>query len=319
MVALTAVLVVRGGSDAGAPTPDLEFPQGYWQAVPRDFIEAIDDPSFVSASDVEWPDNADVIGVEINGDARAYPISTLISREMVIDEIGGVPVLVTWCPICATALVHERTIDGEAAIFGVQGGLYRNAMTWYDHATGSIWSQPFGEAIAGPLAGEVLPLRSSMLTTWGVWRDRHPETLALDSTGQATGFDLANLLLVVTIDDETRGYPVRAAGGFGVVNERVGSVSLAVVVDPGNTNRWAVFDRTVDGAVVKLELEGADLRDTTSDRTFDPFTGVARDGGEGLTALPAITVDPGFGPTRTAKFATLWPEATVWWPPRDDR
>ncbi len=86
-----------------------------------------------------------MIGVEVDGHARAYPVSLLNSREMVVDRVGGVPILVTWCPVCATAMV-----DGEEIIFGTQGALYRNAMTWWDHDTGSIWSQPLGEAIAGP-------------------------------------------------------------------------------------------------------------------------------------------------------------------------
>lgn len=76
---------------AGAPIPD-----GYLQVVGRDFIQPVYDPRFVAADVIGWPDDADVIGVEIDGDARAYPIGFLSGREMVNDEIAGDPVLVTW-------------------------------------------------------------------------------------------------------------------------------------------------------------------------------------------------------------------------------
>lgn len=319
--AVLAVALVgwwRGGAEAEGADP-VGLPEGYIQAVPRDFIEAVTDPSFVAAGQAGWSDDTDVIGVEIDGHARAYPVSLLTSREMVLDEIGGVPILVTWCPICATALVHERRIGDETLSFGVQGGLYRNAMTWYDHASESIWSQPFGRAIAGPRTGDTLPLRSSSLTSWGIWHDRHPSTLALDASGAATGFDVADLLLVVSVDDATRGYPVRAASRVGVVNDSVGDLPVAIVVDPLDSDRWAVHGRTVDGEERRFVLDGDTLRDPSSGARFDAYSGRSLDGGPDLTAVPVVTVDPGFGPGRTPKFTTLWPDATVWWPPSPQR
>ena len=77
-------------------------------------------------------------------------------------------------------MVHRREIDGEELVFGNQGALWGNAMTWWDHGTGSIWSQPIAEAILGPRKGDRLELFPSTLTRWGPWREAHPETLALD-------------------------------------------------------------------------------------------------------------------------------------------
>ena len=76
---------------AGEPTP-----ADFRQLLPRDAIHPIYDPTFRSAEFTEWPDEALVIGVELNGEAKAYPVSFLNRREMVIDWIGGSPVLVTW-------------------------------------------------------------------------------------------------------------------------------------------------------------------------------------------------------------------------------
>jgi len=77
-------------------TAGEELPSDYRQVIGRDDIRPIYDPTYVQADEADWPDELLVIGVEINGDARAYPVSFLTRREMVIDEIGGDPVLVTW-------------------------------------------------------------------------------------------------------------------------------------------------------------------------------------------------------------------------------
>ena len=84
-------------------------------------------------------------------------------------------------------MVHRRELDGAAVVLGNQGHLFGNAMTWWDHETGSIWSQPRGEAILGPLTGARLELWPSTLTTWDAWRTAYPETRALDVPGWATG------------------------------------------------------------------------------------------------------------------------------------
>ena len=120
------------------------LPAGFFQVLPRDFIAPVYEPEFVDAPTAGWPDDTDVIGVVLGGEAKAYPISLLNSREMVVDRIADVPILVTWCPLCGTALVHRREVNGETLTFGVQGALFMNAMTWWDHTTGSIWSQPLG-------------------------------------------------------------------------------------------------------------------------------------------------------------------------------
>ena len=154
---------------------DAEFVQ----LLRPDDIPPVYSPVFVPAHEANLPDDELVIGLAIGNDARAYPAGILFFREMVNDRVNDIPVLVSWCPRCYTALVHDRRIDGEPLVFGNQGALYQGAMTWFDHKSGSVWSQPLGSALAGPEAGATLRLIPSQLTTWGGWRNSHPETVVL--------------------------------------------------------------------------------------------------------------------------------------------
>ncbi len=294
-----------------------ELPRGFFQVLTRDFIEPVYEPEFVDAADAGWDGETDVIGVEIDGEARAYPVSLLNSTEMVVDEIAGTPIVVTWCPLCGTAMVHERVIDGETVVFGVQGALYLNAMTWWDHDTGSVWSQPLGEAIAGPRRGETVPLLASEFTTWDAWRAAHPDTSALDAPGVPTGFDLADLFVVVDFDDDVRAYPISDLREAGVVNDVVAELEIAVVSDPRDPERWAVFSRRVGVDVVELEVVDDVVRDTISGSTFEPARGWGLDGphaDEVLDRLPAFVSLPGGGPTKVEVFDAFWPDGTVWRP-----
>jgi hypothetical protein len=205
-------------------------------------------------------------------------------------------------------MVHRRSIDGEPILLGNQGALWGNAMTWWDHDTGSLWSQPIGEAILGPLKGTKLDLLPSTLTTWGAWTSSNPGTLALDVHAWPTGFELEDMSIVVDLGTETVAYSIPALRDIGVVNDVVGGAEIAVVVDPEHEDRWAVFSRRLNDSTTTFAISGADLVDTVSGTTFDPFLGV---GGEGpladqnLDKLPAFTSFP-------EDVATFFPEARTW-------
>ena len=205
-------------------------------------------------------------------------------------------------------MVHRREVNGETLVFGVHGALWGNAMTWWDHSSGSIWSQPLGEAIAGPRKGQTVELLPSQFTTWGAWREEHPDTLALDAPAGASGFDLADFYIVVDFTDEARAYPVPDLRHIGVVNDVVAGLEIAVVSDPTEPDRWAVFSRRVGNLVVELEVDGDVLRDTVSGTTFDPVRGFALEGelqDEILDLLPGLTAFPD-------DYDTFWPDGTVW-------
>lgn len=205
-------------------------------------------------------------------------------------------------------MVHRRDLNGETLVFGNQGALWGNAMTWWDHGTGSVWSQPLGEAILGPRKGDRLELFPSSMTTWGAWRGAHPETRALDAPGGFDRLSLRDLAIVVDLGSETTAYSVPALEREGVVNETVAGVQIAVVLDPGDPSRWAVFSRDVDGTVVELVYRDGALVDPGSGTEFDPVRGIGTGGtldGEILGHLPAFTSFPRDVPT-------FWPEARFW-------
>jgi hypothetical protein len=207
-------------------------------------------------------------------------------------------------------MVHRREIEGQEVLFGVHGALWGNAMTWWDHSTGSVWSQPLGEAILGPLKGETLDLMTSEFTSWGAWRDEHPDTLALDAPGGSSSFDIGRMMLVVDFGAEARAYGVAEVRRQGVVNDTIAGIDIAVVSDPTNDDRWKVFSRLIAGVTVDLEVDGDVLRDSVSGSTFEPNRGFGLEGslkGQILDQLPGFTSFPN-------DFHTFWPDGTIWKP-----
>ena len=209
----------------------------YVQLLRPDDIPPIYAPEFAAASEASLPDDELVIGLSINGDARAYPAGILYTREMVNDVVGGAPVLVSWCPRCYTALVHRRPVDetGTTLVFGNQGALYQGAMTWYDHDSGSIWSQPLGMAIAGPAAGRTLSLLPSQLTTWQDWRAAHPDTLALVVDEPAPPFrgrrPGPEHVVGVVVGDAAAAWPYERVASGEPIHASVGEAAITLWLD----------------------------------------------------------------------------------------
>ncbi len=132
---------------------------------PKDGIPAIDKPVFVSiakAKEAGLQPKEAVISVRFNGDARAYPLRVMMWHEIVNDTVGGRPVTITWCPLCNSAVVFDRRLDGRVLDFGTTGKLRKSDLVMYDRQTESWWQQFLGKAIVGALAGkqiEMLPMR----------------------------------------------------------------------------------------------------------------------------------------------------------------
>ncbi len=122
---------------------------------PRDGIPSIDSPKFESAASAAGWVHADepVIALEIDGDARAYPLQILIWHEIVNDLVGGMPVSVTFCPLCNASVVFDRRLDGRVLDFGTTGRLRLSDMVMYDRQTESWWQQFLGTGIVGYYAG----------------------------------------------------------------------------------------------------------------------------------------------------------------------
>ena len=148
----------------------------------KDGIPALTDPTFVSADAAGFLSSDDrVLGIELNGQAKAYPIAVLNWHELVNDVVGGTPVLVSYCPLCGSGMVFDASVSGERLLFGVSGRLYNSDVLFYDRKTDGLWSQLQMEAVTGPLTGTQLTLLAGRHTTWSAWRREHPQTLVLST------------------------------------------------------------------------------------------------------------------------------------------
>ena len=149
----------------------------------RDAIRPIYNPEYERAGEARaWLGDGDrVIGVVVAAGAFAYPVKTLVFREIVNEELDGVPVAVTFCPLCVSGVVFDRRVDGRTLLLGNTSALYDNDMVMYDHQTGSYWHQVSGRAIVGELSGASMDLVPSMMATFAEWRALYPETLVLSN------------------------------------------------------------------------------------------------------------------------------------------
>lgn len=142
----------------------------------RDTISPIDDPVFqpVTALTAMGPLEP-VLSLVINGDARAYPLRMLLWHEIVNDTVGGVPVLISYCPLCNSGVVYDRRVDGQIVQFGNTGRIRHSNMVMYDHATESWWQQFTGEAIVGTRSGVLLRALPARLESLARFRERAPD------------------------------------------------------------------------------------------------------------------------------------------------
>jgi len=154
----------------------------------RDRIPALDDPGFesIEEADIWLTDPEPVQVLQIGGDVRAYPLPILIWHEIVNDVIGGEPVVVTYCPLCNSALVFKRTVNGRLLDFGTTGNIRMADLIMYDRQTESWWQQFEGQAVVGELTGTKLSLLPSNIVSYADFKTQHPDGQVLSIN---TGFD----------------------------------------------------------------------------------------------------------------------------------
>ena len=148
---------------------------------PKDGIPALSNPPFLRVSDERRiKDREPVITVEIGNDTpRAYPLRYLTWHEIVNDTVGGVPVAVTFCPLCNSGITFDRRIRGQTLTFGVTGKLRSSDMVMYDHQTQSWWQQAQGLAIVGKMTGTTLKTLPSWMESWKEFKTRNPDGLVM--------------------------------------------------------------------------------------------------------------------------------------------
>lgn len=217
-LALAAALAI-GSAIFGGPTNGWETNFGRTiidldevisGGVPRDGIPPIDKPLFDPVVSVRGlSEKSPVIALSINGDARAYPLEVLTRHEIVNDVVGDVSVAVTFCPLCNSAIVFDRRVDGRALRFGVSGNLRFSDLVMWDDATETWWQQLTGAAIVGDYVGHKLDFVTSQLISFGLFRDRYPEgkvlrgPLGLYGNNPYRGYDSSPspFLFAGTLDD----------------------------------------------------------------------------------------------------------------------
>jgi hypothetical protein len=196
---------------------------------PPDGIPPIDDPVFLDIADnLEILDPAEpVVALEIDGDARAYPIRAMIWHEIVNDTVGGVPVSVTYCPLCNSAVTYRREINGVETTFGTSGRLFASALVMYDRATESLWTHFDGQAVVGVLTGTQLEAIGSPLMAWGDFRSAYPTGKILDWNETGFNRDYGRNPYEGYDDDTTQPFLFRGAlDDRGLAKQRVVGIAL---------------------------------------------------------------------------------------------
>jgi hypothetical protein len=270
------------------PTGDFNASFIFSGGVPRDGIPSLDDPPFVSADKANFLRSDDrVIGIEVQGQARAYPIKIMTFHEIVNQCIGDTQTILTYCPLTNTALHYE--LDWPCGVsedqrYGVSGLLYMGNLLMYDAPTEALWPQMYGDG-ATPSKGQTgmcLKRLYSVETSWDTWRKLHPSTLVLspnngfgrnynynpylsfwnnpgepwfvnDEIRRRLRKDLPFKTTVLGVIGETRKKAYLLPDGIYVINDTVGGIPLTLFSD-GHSNSLFAFERNLNGTLLTFDL-----------------------------------------------------------------
>jgi hypothetical protein len=236
--------------------------------VSKDAIPALDNPIFLSIeqADMWLQDSWPIMRFEHEGDVRGYPLVILIWHEIVNDVVGGLPVSLTFCPLCNATIAFDRTLaDGTILEFGTTGNLRNSDLVMYDRQTESWWQQFTGEAIIGDLMGTTLEFLPSQIIRWRDFKSNDPDAQVLSrETGHSRpygqnpypGYDDINSspwfpglgdderlpamerVVAVEINEEARAYPFEALKSVLVINDVVGSSPIVVFWKAGTSSTF---------------------------------------------------------------------------------
>ena len=358
-LALAAALVATGPALAQMPTG--EFPKTDFEnqivditeitsgGPPRDGIPSIDVPRHVTTEEAAgWLDPGEpVIAVEIGGVARAYPLQILIWHEIANDELGGVPVSVTFCPLCNSAIVFDRRFGGDILDFGTTGRLRMSDLVMYDRQTETWWQQLTGTGLIGTHAGAELVRLPANIVAWEEFRSAFPDATVLSrETGHSrpygsnpySGYDSSTQpfllrgtpdprlpamerVLHVAAGGTERIYPFGAFEQEPLINDEVGGEPVVVISREGTLSvldkpriadsrripSAAAYSRRLDERVLEFEVRDGRVADTATGSIWN-FFGEAVDGALAGSRLAPLS--------RGEHFAFAWlafhPDADVY-------
>lgn len=256
-----------------------------------------------------------VLGVEIDGETRAYPLNMLNGpmREILNDTLGDRAIAVTWCHLCHNGIVYSRQAKGQTLTLAVSGMLWGHNLVMVDEQTDSLWCHMLGEAMRGPLTGERLELLPAVMTDWKTWHDAHPQTTVAMLPRSARWLqrdayrELDRYAIGLSHGDSARAWRFDHLLAAPVVNDRVGDTAVLVVFDQASMTP-IVYERTIDRRTIDFEVQEGNLVDPQTGASWDLLTGHA------ITAdRPHLTRLPGF-----VSFTHSWkrfrPQTTIWQP-----
>ena len=259
------VLPVRGDFKTDLSKRSIELSELRGGGPPKDGIPSIDDPKFVSVDEAaEWLDDREpAMWLEHAGETRVYPLQILLYHELVNDRIGELPILVSYCPLCQSAIVFDRRVDGTLYEFGVSGMLRNSDMVMYDRTTESLWQQLTGEAIVGELTGKQLQVVPSRLTHFGAVKESRPDARVLSrqtgvvrpyGTSPYVGYELGggpmfpasfrhagqirplDRLVVIREGEAAKAHPLKTLARKGVDNGKIARERYVLFFDPAATS-----------------------------------------------------------------------------------
>lgn len=230
----------------------IEFDELMSGGPPKDGIPAIFKPKFETQEQAnDWLDDKEpVIGLEINGDAKAFPLSILIWHEIANDVVGGVPVAVSFCPLCYSALVYDRRVNGVVPYFGVSGLLRNSDMVMYDNVTESFWQQFTGEAIVGDMVGETLELIPTQIISFKQYKDAYPGGSVLS---KVTGYDRSYGQNPYLGYDDVDQSPFLFQGD---IDDRLPPNEKVIAVKDGDINKAFPYSITKEEHVINDNING---------------------------------------------------------------
>ena len=240
----------RFHSDHPEPLVDVSEIQG---VVPADAIPALEDPGFEPAAEVGWLAPVEpVLALEINGDARAYPLRIMTWHELVNGTVGGVPVTVSYCPLCNSAVAYDRRVGERILDFGTSGALLYSSLVMYDRQTESLWSHYTGQAVVGHLTGAELDLIPVQTVSFETFLSSHPDgqVLSLD-TGHSRRYGQNPYEFY-----DSNGQPFLFGGPF---DDRLDPITRVLALRAGGEGAVIPYDVLAERRVVPFDFAGRDL------------------------------------------------------------
>lgn len=249
----------------------------------------LENPRFTGSSDNQIDHAMQVVGIDHGGEQKAYPVSMLFYHHQIPDSIASLPIWVTYCGLCRSGRVYERSVDGQALDFSLVGAITYNAV-FKDKQSGSWWRQETGEAAKGPHQGKVLKDVAMEQMSLENWLSKYPNsqvlqyeptfqgkynfiTSLLNYEASLPGWHMQRtppLIIGIELGDEARAYDWNELQERRLVIDRLGQTEVLMLSSEDGSSAFA-YDRTVGEQTLEFEVSGDELTDSATQSQWDIF------------------------------------------------